>query len=1394
MAPPPAIEVLPENTRENANVLRAYLTLQDLAVALDPNAAEQERNRRMNQALNSLKDESGEQNERLIIGRTTIDLLHAEHGTLEQKIQGEADENLRLLFERTQEHIAARRMEAEAVVAALERQVNEERVSPQGEKTFGQQMNGISIGITDTLIPETMTKDWTDEKKRNVGLAVTVGTAAIIAVGAWLWARGRSAADEGRNARIVGGVLAGVGVGLLAFFGLKKAWDAYQNVQKATDLLAQSEEALRETRERMERAAGEERERLRQREEELREAIENLRNGESLDEEQREIIEQGAETASVWLVQKALPMQYDVAREIDPSLSSPLPLLREAREITSLAARRSVPMGFVLDCMDANPADDAPCDAFLKQVFDEDDFARLSPEELRQKRLSAHLLVGFLKKHRQAIERSEELSERGDVRALPFGEALNVFAHAPGAAEDLLSTIGPVLKDMVLKRELPDPKEALGAVQSVFKDPELYGEKMVEFVLAPLSKHSIDGGSSAEAKREFRDACKKVALFFTQGNVTVRNMESAIPATWAADGNESAMAHGVCNALRTDDRLLESVLASAFIPKNPAERNAFDQETTEALTTILRDGDLSLADAFQIYYLSQSGNGGNTLMMFKMIDLLEKHGYRELAIDRYHTAGDQLLSTAAEGGVSVAALAAKLNLSEAEERELSNMSLYLQEKVGKELEDTWTHIKTFSRHHPVVASVLGVAAIVGTYRTVVRPPLSVLAKIEWTAIRNFAAMKGNATAIEAFARARNIPIAEVENALTKVDDVFRKLIESDIGYSAPWRKWQLRREAAAAIQEAKRASSATSIVDDAADLVFHPKSGTWINRETAEALDAMSDVAPPPAATSAVTEAVESGMDAGQALAKIDAARAAGNHAEIGKLLAEHDELLKVAAANGDEAAEQVLTAAKFARRSRLMKVGSGALIGIGIAFDAYLIIQNERELAEARETNPALAATLEARRKSLIAAGGGGILLEVGMYAAGVSGGAALVLAAPVVEGAMYSEAIYDNVREWDKTSKDYLIEDRATLLTKVKEEMTNRTRASAAVHGDTTMQWLWKKVTWSRTEREKYYEEKFQQTEREINRPMRQKLYEAYFLKSAKPNLTAQEAALPEAERKKKESQSIKETVRLKSNFVSLVTHGEFDVIPPEELAKSDAYATLTLMRAEKERAGKSQSISYVSADGTEKTFDLSIFHYDGIPQGVEERQKIREALTEYRAVVQPAQIHTKAVLLNEYVAFDEKLTDVERETYRKNLRLQLRSDLLARVQHHLNKAEEYIRTSDLQMNEQDVVRMQLRTELDQRIANIEGGMERGEMNHEQFSKAILELERVSEDLVNSPRSVFDRNTSALKTALLQKPRKNDDKKLMSPERRIEGIKRSEAKKMGIHDVETALLELAA
>jgi len=531
---------------------------------------------------------------------------------------------------------------------------------------------------------------------------------------------------------------------------------------------------------------------------------------------------------------------------------------------------------------------------------------------------------------------------------------------------------------------------------------------------------------------------------------------------------------------------------------------------------------------------------------------------------------------------------------------------------------------------------------------------------------------------------------------------------------------------------------------------------------------------------------------------EFDAAKQAGNSKRIADLLTKNRALLK-AADKGDEQAQAMLKLLTSAEKiqQRLKNLGRG-LIAIGLIIDVIFISVNEWELVQARKAgNTGLASILEKRRLSLVGAGVGGATwvsapaIVGALHGSGVvvtvPGAAALgtapmwvsagALAVPVVLASIHSEAIYGAVKEWDKSEQKYTEDDAASLLSGIKKKETERTAGTGAAYGDTIVgglgRWIWsKRSAEGRRRYNQHYQEKFEETEH-INFNMRDKMYSAYFMKYTMPSLlpgdlevvqqraegiVASKQNVTEQERNKifedvlrdVATSRMKESVNAKRHYITSVRGAEnFRMMTPQDISRADAYAELVMIRKQLELRGEPLELTYLTEDGAKKKIDLTEFGYTGDITSLEVRGKINSAVIEYHEQVQVAGLYndhlSKSTITEAAESPDQK--SVAREI----LRVQVRGDVLKRLRHHINRAEQRIRDSKLTKNQKDVVRVHLRGKFEEKFDVLMSLLSKPECSLEQYNDALKQLEFVWND-AKASETVYKRDTSSFKKAVDQ------------------------------------------
>lgn len=564
--------------------------------------------------------------------------------------------------------------------------------------------------------------------------------------------------------------------------------------------------------------------------------------------------------------------------------------------------------------------------------------------------------------------------------------------------------------------------------------------------------------------------------------------------------------------------------------------------------------------------------------------------------------------------------------------------------------------------------------------------------------------------------------------------------------------------------------------------------------EGAEALDGQPEGVKQAARQKAAAEMAEQAAETIDSLKKqVRAAQQAGDHAEVARLLQAHRAALKTAEQT-DEEARALLRALEGAEKVQLKWtkfVGPG-LTGLGIIVDVLLVTMNEWELAHARqEGNAGLAAVLVKKRQSLVGAGAGGIVWGGGAYGLTAALGAetahasiplltmgtatapgwltAGVLAAPVIWAGFRSEAIFDAVKEWEKSERAYLAEDGAALLSTLRKKETERSAGHGAAYGDTWFQNQWKKWTWSKPAYEEYYQKMYERSEH-INRNMREKIYSAYFLQYTQPLLfsgdmtrvieraqvLAQGNTDPEQQKKFFQQAlgeiarpRIQEAVRAKLQFLRDVAGVDFIGVSPLVLSHADAYAALVQLKRQSEREGKPPRFAYRMPNGEERVLDLAEFGSQGNQLSQEKRSAIQRVVQEYHERAQVTELyqkHFQQSALREAARNPQELQAAEAQ-----LRQNVRADVLLRMRHAILRAEQQLRDSVFPEEKKDVVRMQFHREFEEKFSAFLALLADPACTGEQYAGALRGLETLWEE---RPEEMYRRNTSALKDVIEHPP----------------------------------------
>lgn len=464
---------------------------------------------------------------------------------------------------------------------------------------------------------------------------------------------------------------------------------------------------------------------------------------------------------------------------------------------------------------------------------------------------------------------------------------------------------------------------------------------------------------------------------------------------------------------------------------------------------------------------------------------------------------------------------------------------------------------------------------------------------------------------------------------------------------------------------------------------------------------------------------------------QIKAARVAKNDTEIERLL--KNPLLKKAAETGDEEAKALVKAsawlekwmqAKNAVRTgvsgagKVIKVAGRVAIPLGVALDAYMLYDNEQQLNDAIEKNDSAAIQrLTARSRSLRNTGGVG-LVSLAMAGPGV------ILAAGVAGVALYNEAVYESIAEWEKTKEDYKKEDSATLLSGIHEKIDDYSWGHSAGIGDWAWTRLWKKATYSREAYKNDVAKKHKEMA-ESNEGMRREMYAAYLAKNSFMPPLAGEDDQTYKER-------VKEHVRQRMTFMEKMTDNKMLDASPSVLASSDSYAELKEIKTKLEESGQPLKIEY---DYQDEKREINLVNLETL-----EITELSALVHRYHNEVKPQKLIEKWTMLNSML----------QETGKDASQI-VRIETLHRLRDNINKAEMRIRSTDMNgvadTHEQNVVRAVLCEAVEKDLQALTSQLQSGSLTVETYDAAVQQIVLDLEGISQNAQASYDGAPDALK-----------------------------------------------
>ena len=428
-----------------------------------------------------------------------------------------------------------------------------------------------------------------------------------------------------------------------------------------------------------------------------------------------------------------LPMQYDVM--VDQGVS-PRHLAQFSSELAMTS--RNVRLQTVLACLDSNGKllkSDKPYEEFIQIAG----YPSWSKEDVQ----AARLLIGYIGKHLPTIKEYMEFSRR-KTEEITITEALECCSGMQALGE-VTDKLAQNVQGLVMG-QYPDLRSF---IRDTLSNNDLYPARIAQMALSPLAKLTPD--AEIDDREKAQRNLQAVVLFlldFNAKRARVTNVEIHLGVLKSEE--QKNIVRALCAEIQSET-MIRSLLRASLVPGEDKDRSKPERKAVQHLAAILREGKLSLRDAFEIYYFSHTP-GGDLPLAFKAANLLEEHGHPEIASEFQMSRFSKITDMALSGAANFDDALEKIDVTEDQKRELGNIRQYLLEAGLESASRLWNRIWLFHKYYPFVA--LCVDASVST-------PFILLGRRLY--------IKYNVTALEQFAN-KGIAQLRSEFKLTQIAD------------------------------------------------------------------------------------------------------------------------------------------------------------------------------------------------------------------------------------------------------------------------------------------------------------------------------------------------------------------------------------------------------------------------------------------------------------------------------------------------------------------------------------------------------------------------------------------------------------------------------------------------
>ncbi len=317
-----------------------------------------------------------------------------------------------------------------------------------------------------------------------------------------------------------------------------------------------------------------------------------------------------------------LPTQYDVQEKAKLN-STPRQLSSLSNVLLLGAVNRRVSLRYVLACVPNGTLsnDIEPYRAFLAvSGFQTNEGQDISPQELEATKFA----VAYIAKYLDAVQTTAKLKGT-KVEDMTVTDAIEASLSAHPLAEMTKEIMSHVSE--ISLWSVPDLREA---AKKALENKNLYPDQLVQAALAPLG--NLPEAANPTDRAEFEANASAVGKFFMGFDAerfAVKHVEEQIK---PYNEKQKAMIRSLCEQVKSE-KVTNQILRSLFVPEQEKDRKQLDKDATAQLQALIQNGELTLKETFQLYYLSNSKSGAGLPLAYSAIQILDKHGQSTLSFD-----------------------------------------------------------------------------------------------------------------------------------------------------------------------------------------------------------------------------------------------------------------------------------------------------------------------------------------------------------------------------------------------------------------------------------------------------------------------------------------------------------------------------------------------------------------------------------------------------------------------------------------------------------------------------------------------------------------------------------------------------------------------------------------